>query len=304
MKSRFYVRHSGGICFVLMTAALLAPGPVRGLIFADGFESGDTSAWSQTVGLAPKTFRFSDLDLRDPHVFVPVDVFGCLDFTDVPLPIIGFSFNGSLQDQITGDADGDDFLDLSLLLLFRPLDVQALGERVDFDDGLCLAPIAAARGAGDVACGPDPATSPLMTFYDGLDAGTCLETVPGTTSGYLPGVDEPIAPCFVTTAETATFQLGDLTVTLEDQQFAGTFAGDPVSDLTTGLIRGFLSEAAADALLLPADLPLVGGQPLSVLLPGGTGSCADGDDRDLHQDVSGWWFYFNFTAERVYYIGG
>lgn len=276
----------------------MAPERAHGQIFADGFESGDTSAWSQTVGLAPKTFRFSDLDLRDPHVFVDVVVIGCFDFTDDEIPIFNLSFNGSLQDQISGDADGDDFLDLSSLLLFRPLEPLGIGERVDFAAGMCLAPVA------DTVCVADPMTTPLTTSYDGLDAGMCLETVPGTTSGYSPAIAAPAAPCFRTVAETVEFQLGDLTVNLEDVQFAAVFGGDPIGTLTTGLIRGFLSEADADALLLPPDLPLVGGEPLSILLPGGTGNCASGDDRDIHESVVGWWFYFNFTADRVTYIGG
>ena len=278
---------------------LAPPGHAQSFVFADGFESGDTSGWPITVGLAPKTFRFSDLDLRDPHVFVDATPFGCIDFTDDPIPVVEFSFNQSLQDQINGDGDGDGFLDLTSLLLFRPLHRQATGERVDFSDGMCLAPIE------DTVCVPDPMTAPLETTYDSMVAGTCLDTVPGTTSGYSPGIDTPDTLCFATAAETVPFQLGDLTVELEDVQIAGNFVGAPLVDnLTSGLVRGFLSEAAADALLLPPDLPLVGGEPLSILLPGGTGNCASGDDRDVHEMIVGWWFYFNYTADRTTYIGG
>ncbi len=285
---------------ILAFVALLAPAALRAQdeIFSDDFESGDTSAWSAAVGLAPRVFRFSDLDLRDPHVFAQVVIIVplCLDVTDDE--IAGFSFNGSLQDQITGDADGDGFLDLSSLLLFRPFDSQALGEQVDFGAGMCTAPI------GTTTCAADPMTDPLVTTYDAFPAGTCLETLAGTTSGYSPAIGEPAAPCFVTVAETVPFQLGDLTVTLEDVQIAAAFPDDPATSFDSGLIRGFLSEADADALLLPDDLPVVGGQPLSVLLPGGTGNCAAGDDRDMNGGVSGWWFYFNFEADRVPYIGG
>jgi hypothetical protein len=294
--------RTGPVCVVLAFCALVLPAvPARAqvFVFADGFEGGDTSAWPVVVGLAPKTFRVSDLDLRDPHVFVDAGIFGCIDFTDDPIPVINFSFNQSLQDQISGDADGDDFLDLTSLLLFRPLNRQAAGERVDFDDGLCLAPIE------DTVCAPDPMAPPLETTYDGMLSGTCLDAVPGTTSGYTPGIDTPDTLCFVTVAETVAFQLGDLTVDLEDVQFAGNFVGTPLVDnLTSGLIRGFLSETAADTLLLPPDLPIVGGEPLSLLLPGGTGNCAAGDDRDVNDSVVGWWFYFNYTADRVTYIGG
>ncbi len=293
-------------CIVLAALALVASEDARAQFYGDGFESGDTSAWSTVVGLAPKAFRFSDLDLRDPHVFVDTGIFGCFDFTDDPIPVVEFSFNQSLEDQINGDADADDILDLSSLLLFRPLDRQGVGERVDFDQGLCAAPISRMPPVGGgTICYPDPMITPLETSYDGLAAGTCLDAVAGTTSGYTPGIDTPGAPCFVTVAETVPFQLGDLTVELEDVQFAATFVGAPLVDnLTSGLIRGFISEAAADMLLLPPDLPIVGGEPLSILLPGGTGNCAAGDDRDVHEAVLGWWFYFNYVGDRVTYFGG
>jgi len=46
-------------------------------------------------------------------------------------------------------------------------------------------------------------------------------------------------------------------------------------------------------------VPLIGGQPLSALLPGGAGNCAAGDDRDMLNGEPGWWFYFAIEAERV-----
>lgn len=286
----------------VVLAWLVAGSAAHAQFFADGFESGDFSAWSAVVGEAPKTFRFSDLDLRDPHVFVEVNVgvVVCLDFTDDPLPVVDLAFNTSLEDQINGDADGDGFLDLSSLLLFRPLETLGIAERVDFDSGLCLDPVAT------TVCAADPMQGPVMGSYDGSSAPVaCLQTVSGTTSAYVPAVDLPAGPCFVTVAQTAAFPLGDIEVTLHDLQIAATFVGTSfVGDLDSGLIRGFLSESDADNTLLPADLPVVGGMPLSVLLPGGTGSCAAADDRDMHLGMSGWWLYFNFTADLVTYFGG
>ena len=69
--------------------------------------------------------------------------------------------------------------------------------------------------------------------------------------------------------------------------------------MTDGLLLGFLLESEADAILIPADIPVVGGQPLSALFPGGTGNCSGGDDRDVHMSESGWWLYFNFTATLI-----
>ena len=269
--------------------------PASARIFSDGFESGDFSAWSQVVSEAPIVYRMTDLDLRDPHLFAPVTIVVplCLDFTDDPLPVVDLAFNGSLQDQINTDADRDGFLDLSSLLLFHPFTTQAVAEEVDVDAGLCTAPLET------TVCAADPMTTPLLTTYTGQAAGTCLDPVAGTTSGYDPAIVEPGAPCFVTVAETFSLPLGGLDVTLQDLQIAATFAGSPTTTFTSGLIRGFLTETAADALLLPPDLPVVGGQPFSVLLPGGTGSCATGDDRDTHLGESGWWFYLNFKASRI-----
>ena len=66
-------------------------------------------------------------------------------------------------------------------------------------------------------------------------------------------------------------------------------------------MRGFISETDANNTILPASFPLVGGRPLSSLLPGGTGNCASYDDRDLQGGVFGWWFYLNFPAAAVAY---
>ena len=93
-------------------------------------------------------------------------------------------------------------------------------------------------------------------------------------------------------------------VTLRDLERAGGFVGMPTSSLTDGWIRGFVRESDADAILLPADVPLVGGQPFSILLPGGSGNCAAGDDRDMHEGVAGWWFYLEYSAVEILYSDG
>ncbi|MCU0757367.1 MAG: hypothetical protein MUE46_20025 [Xanthomonadales bacterium] len=75
-----------------------------------------------------------------------------------------------------------------------------------------------------------------------------------------------------------------------------------MTELRPGLLRGFLTEAAADATLLPADLPVIGGRPLSSLFRGGTGNCSTGpSDKDTLDGVSGWWFYFEIRAVPVPY---
>jgi hypothetical protein len=70
-------------------------------------------------------------------------------------------------------------------------------------------------------------------------------------------------------------------------------------------MRGFLRRADADLVLLPASLPVIGGQPLSTLFRRGLppGSCPAGDDREQHGGDMGWWFYFALAADAVTLAG-
>ncbi len=272
-----------------------------GALFADGFESGNTLAWDNRVPPlpAPDAFRIVSLELRDPHVFVDLPVFGCVDFTDDPLPAgLGPSFNDSLATAIDGDDDGDGFLDLSLILAFRPFDATASDERLDAGCGLCTDPAATTVCDWDLEVAI-PRTSP----YDGLAAGTCLEPLAGTTSGYSPPVPTTVAPCVVSEISPApllVLVIDGVPIVLEESQLSGSLVGAPVFRLEDGLVRGFLSEAVADTIQLPGP---AGPITLSSLLPGGTDSCAPGNDRDLLDGVSGWWFYLEQDAEAVPFIG-
>lgn len=271
--------------------------------FADGFESGNTLAWSQSFGEPPLTpadaFRTTDLRLRDPHLFVTIPLFGCFDFTDQNLPLgLGPSFNAQLATAITTDGDGDGNLDLSLLILGRPMSPAAVNFRADTANGLCPA------SPGPLPfCDPDPAAVPQTTQYSAQASGLCLDVVAGTTSGYSPGVTPPSGPCFVTVARNLSFEANGVQLPLLAVQSAGTLVGTPTNTLTNGLMRGFLTETAANTILLPADLPIVGGQPFSILLPGGSGNCASHDARDTFEAQSGWWFYFNSTASELIWTG-
>jgi len=285
------------LALVLALSTCAAPAAAQ-QIFADDFESGNLFRWSESVGeviAAAEVFRFQDLDLRDPHLWLEVPLAGCVDFTDQPLPFgLGPSFNDQLESALTGDADpADGALDASYLLAFRPFVANATDERLDLQSGSCSAPEAT------TACVPDPGTVPQTVAYDGVGSGTCLAPVPGTTSGYVPAIVSPVAPGFASDERTLLLGFGDLALPLAGARVAATFADAPVDHFADGLLLGFLRESDADQILLPADLPLVGGQPFSVLLPGGTGNCAAGDDRDLLDGVPGWWFYFAFPARRV-----
>lgn len=291
---------SAAALWLLALGRLASASTLGTAVFSDGFESGNSLAWSASAGEptlpAAEVFRMSDLDLRDPHVYVNLGIpFGCFDLTDQDLPLgLGQSFNGQLQAAVTGDSEPDGLLDSSFLLEFRPFDESAVDLRVDLGGGLCTAPMAG------TSCAPDPASLPQTAVYDGVAAGSCLGALAGTTyAPYTPEVAAVGSPCFVSAPRPVLFSLNGVALPLADFQIAATWPAAPVTQFDTGLFRGFLSEADAATVLLPATLPIVGGQPISVILPGGSGNCSTHDDRDIWNGASGWWFYFDFPADAV-----
>jgi hypothetical protein len=246
-------------------------------------------------------FRIDSLALRDPHAFV--DLFGsCLDATDPP-GLFGFSVNGQVASQIGSDGDMDGFLDLNLLALFRPLSQPPVaGANAEIATGLCTPP------SGSEVCGPDLNPS-QSTPYTNQSAGVCLTPLAGTTGpdntgSYSPSTITPGAPCFSTLPVTLTLPFGLFTIPLQDVRVAAQYVGAPASQLIDGLIYGFLSESDADGIVLPATLPLIGGQPISMLLPGGSGACPTHTAKDVGPLAQpGWYFYLNFTAHPVTWTG-
>ncbi len=228
-------------------------------------------------------FRVNQLELRDPHVFA----FACFDATA--------QLNQVAYDSLTQDSDGDGFLDASVVLAFRPLDQSAGCGGMTPSNGLCTAP------ESSTTCEVDPTSAPSSVAYTNLKVGSCLGALPGTTTGYVPAVTETASPCFLTDEFAFEFTLGGIAIPLQHVRAAGTYVGNPATVINDGLIRGFLSEADADATIIPPMVPLVGGQPVSAVLAGRTGICTAGDDRDFGPDgvTTGWWFYVNFTAEVV-----
>jgi cysteine-rich repeat protein len=249
---------------------------------------------SSTCQFLPSAFRFADLDLRDPHVWV--DFLGCRDVTDNAL--LGFSVNGELQTNIQTDGDADGDLDLSPTLVFRPLtQTNAATTPVQLYFGDCSSPLASTM------CSPgvEPPISVVATNSTTL---TCLTPIAGTTRPYTPAITSSTAPCFSTSSTTVTFDLSGIPVTLQDARIAATYSGSPATQLLNGLLIGFISETDANNTIIPASFPLVGGKALSTLLPGGNPpgpdqNCASFSDKDMNGTTPGWWFYLNFRATRV-----
>ena len=239
-------------------------------------------------GGPPTAFRFTDLDLRDPHIFV--DIVGTC--TDVTEPGGLFSVNAELEKAITTDDDQDGKLDLSAVVVMRPLAQASASNDMSVFFADCAPP------ADGTSCMPGTA-APTDGTATNMASGSCLSPESGTTGGYTPSVASPSGPCFVSDGHSITVDLSGIPIMLSDARVAATYGGNPAESMTSGLLVGFISEATANTTMLPSDLPLVGGQPLSSVLPGGTDSCATTDDRDTHGGASGWWFYLNFPAAKV-----
>lgn len=250
-------------------------------------------------------FRFSDLDLRDPHVSIPIALpppLGtlCSDFTDNVIPTTTISFNSQIQTGFNSDTNPlDGVLDSSSLLWFRPLRQDGGVARVDNGGADCLAP------APPASCGASVTAVATAYTYAVAASGTCLTPLSGTVGAppYNPAIATPAAPCFVTAPETFVFDNQGTAITLIDAQLSGTLVGSPVTAISNGLLRGFLRESDANLIILTNPSNPAQSFPLSSLLAGGTGACSSRNDKDIHNGESGWWFYFNYSAAPVVYSG-
>lgn len=248
-----------------------------------------------TVHAQTTAFRISDLDWRDPHLF-STSVVGCIDITNFDnFGIKGI--NPTLQLKIQTDTDSDNELDLNYLIVFDPVNPAIPGGTLWFGaDVTCTAPLAG------TSCSP---LSLLPSYVYDNTPSPCLNTIPGTINlTYSPGIVTPSTPCFVASLGTVTLN-AFIPLTLHDAYMAAAYQGmNPVSGLVNGLIRGFISEADANATILPASYVPAGGQALSSLLRGGVNSCSQpspsvGDKDTGPGGVAGWYVYLNFTASVV-----
>lgn len=280
------------LAILCMTTSAMAQNTVD-WFGVDGFE------------LSPATvLRFTDLDLRDPHVFLPITVPPlptiCYDFTDNAIPTTTVSFNGNIQMSYNSDSNpADGFLDASSLLWFRPLLQDGRIARVDNGAADCLAP------APTSGCAASATALPTTYSYAAFTTGICMAPLAGTigSPAYSPAITSPAAACFVTAPRTMQFDNGGTPITLIDAQIAATFNATPATALSNGLLRGFLRESDANQIVISDPALPNGSVTLASLLAGGTGSCSSRNDRDTHQGESGWWFYFNFQAAQVTYSG-
>jgi hypothetical protein len=235
-------------------------------------------------------FRVTDLDIRDPHIFI--DAIGCQDVTESPL-------NESLQSSITDDAGSpadpqtpDGLLDFSALVVMHPVDPAAATTSLELLMGAdCTAPMES------TSCSPGAAAVATAEAANAPSAACDIILADTTTGSYTPAPPVAPAPCFASDSTDGELRLDPFV--LSDYAIAASYDGDPASGLVSGVVRGFMSEADAEATTV--DTP-VGARTVASLLPGGDGSCASGDARDAGPDGEpGWYFYLAFTAEVVPY---
>ena len=246
-------------------------------------------------GVLPTAYRFNTLALRDPHAYAQVFL-SCSDITD---SFLGNAVNEQIATQLTMDGNNDGKLDFSPTVVFRPLS-QSAGAmsplEIHFAD--CTSPIAT------TSCKPGAMAPIQLTATN--QATQCLGILAGTTHPYTPAITVTSPPCFVSNRATVQVSLSGIPITLYDARIAATYVGNPANQVVNGLLRGFVTEADADATILPSNLAVVGGHALSYILPGGDPPGPDKNcrpatqsDKDINNGVSGWWFYLNFTAPKA-----
>src|SRR6185503_19462381 len=116
--------------------------------------------------------------------------------------------------------------------------------------------------------------------------------------------NQPASPCFATDAQTIVLVLQGTSLTLYDARVGAQYSGDPATGLTTGLIRGFVTEEDAKVTIVPLQDLAGGSRSLASLLRGGDGNCKDPapakGDRDTDPNGrSGWYFYLSFSAAKT-----
>jgi cysteine-rich repeat protein len=235
---------------------------------------------NEVVG--PTAFRIKTLSLVDPDIFA--NALNCAKLTG--------TVNNQLKASLTGDTNPKDgFYDLSPMLIFRPLAQDKASSELDFVLGQC--------SITDGTCSIAGAMSYSATEHNKA-SGLCLAAGADHDNGGV--VNAPTDDCFYNDAATIHISLQGADITLQDAQIAAVYNADPATGLTKGLIRGFLSQADADATTLPATLPIIGGQPVSALLggdeycPGSDSSAGGVNQEDSYNGQRGWFFYLNFTA--------
>ena len=265
-------------------------------------DDGNTNAndgCSPTCQLEPTAFRVTQAFIRDPHIFVLVLGLLCSDVTDGGATT---SANGQLNQRITSDTmPMDGFYDLSILAVFNPLQQGMMTNPIEL---ITQSDCTVATSSTPTTCRPHAGATIVNGTATNHSSGSCLGILPGTVHPYNPPVTVPSAPCFDSDSHDITLPVAGAMITLHGSRAGATYSGNPATQLINGEIRGFLTEMDANMTTVMISAINYNG-PLSGLLPGGNGNCQSGySDKDTGPDangntVPGWWFYVNFTAQKV-----
>jgi hypothetical protein len=225
---------------------VVAPAPAAG-------RGEDDASVNQAAQPVSHAFRITELYLRDPHLFA-----GIRDLTEQP--VLNVSVNQILLPNKLGtDADGDGFLDVSILLRTPPFEAISTNSILEMDSVKCTAN---PRGR----CTRDPDSRLHASWPIELrTSGPCLEPLAATTSGYTPAITLPVVPCIVTsTGIDIVFNLGGVEVPVTAARVSATTRLQPSAALVSGLLAGFVTNTAAMRATLPLDAgPLAAGSSLN-----------------------------------------
>lgn len=244
-----------------------------------------------TPDAQPMSFRITELQLRDPHVFA-----GTTDITE--MQVLGQSVNRTLiPDKLTKDADGDGAIDVSVIALLAPFDPSAspsITPTLTFVNASC--PV---NGGASASCKPLTGNTGLETTWtlEQRQSGNCLEPTPGTTSSYQPSITVPSGPCFLSSeGNDLTMDLGGIKIAVTAARVSASYQAQPAG-LIKGLIAGFVTRSAAEQARLPNDAgPTVGGDSLAMYI-----RMRDYDQSASPNGQDGFWMYLNFVAKPIAY---
>jgi hypothetical protein len=260
-----------------------------------GVQTGTPDAPNTPVTTAPDaqpmSFRITELQLRDPHVFA-----GTTDITE--MQVLGQSVNRTLiPDKLTKDSDGDGAIDVSVVALLAPFDPSAspaTTSTLTFVNAAC--PV---NGGASSACKPLAGSAGLMTTWtlEQRQSGNCLEPMQGTTSSYQPAITVPNGPCFLSTeGNDLTMDLGGIKIDVTAARVSATYQAQPAG-LVKGLLAGFVTRAAAEQATLPSVAgAMVGGDTLDMYI-----RMRDYDQSASPNGQDGFWMYLNFVAKPITY---
>ncbi|HVU04074.1 MAG TPA: hypothetical protein VHE30_20090 [Polyangiaceae bacterium] len=271
-----------------------------------GEDCDETSDACQNCKWVPTAFRFTSLTVAEPRLtFGDGTPQGCSDITIAVNLLINNSFNDDKNGLADGGPDGK--ADLSFLLVARPLDQTGSRGTGEFlSKAICDAP------TPSTTCAPDPGTTGQASAVTNQSTGACLTPNPdyfGTPDASVAVPNTPTAGaagCFASAGRKLDLTISGIPLTFETARISAEWDANPATGMTNGVIEAFMSTAQAKAIILPPDTPLVGGQPLSTLLRGTSeNTCVGVDDQRLGPDgtTMGYWFYFNFEAQKVAWTG-